>query len=107
MPQLVLQALWQLVWHSPQPPSRRLFSMSRVSMVWMCFKVGHLFFWFWLWFYCTRNRAHCQASSTRSVPGVWAWLWCSAVPLASSAAAAARKPAVISSPGASSGTPGG
>ena len=37
MPQLVLQALWQEVWHSPQPPFSRLLAMSRVSRVWMCF----------------------------------------------------------------------
>ena len=37
MPQLVLQALWQEVWHSPQPPLRRLLAISRVFRVWMCF----------------------------------------------------------------------
>ncbi len=37
MPQLVLQALWQEVWHSPQPPFSTLFAMSRVSRERMCF----------------------------------------------------------------------
>ena len=33
MPQLVLQALWQEVWHSPQPPFWRLLAISRVFRV--------------------------------------------------------------------------
>ena len=33
MPQLVLQALWQEVWHSPQPPFMTLLAMSRVFRV--------------------------------------------------------------------------
>ena len=32
-PQLVLQADWQEVWHSPQPPVVTLLQRSRVSMV--------------------------------------------------------------------------
>ena len=36
MPQLVLQADWQEVWHSPQPPFLALSHRSRVSMVLMC-----------------------------------------------------------------------
>jgi len=37
IPQLVLQADWQEVWHSPQPPFFALSQRSRVSMVLMCF----------------------------------------------------------------------
>jgi len=37
MPQLVLQADWQEVWHSPQPPFSMLFSMSLVFKVMICF----------------------------------------------------------------------
>ena len=33
MPQLVLQADWQEVWHSPQPPFTALSQRLRVSMV--------------------------------------------------------------------------
>jgi hypothetical protein len=33
MPQLVLQADWQEVWHSPQPPFLALSHRLRVSMV--------------------------------------------------------------------------
>jgi hypothetical protein len=33
MPQLVLQADWQEVWHSPQPPFFALSQRLRVSMV--------------------------------------------------------------------------
>ena len=36
-PQLVLHALWQEVWHSPQPPLTALFAISRVSNVTICF----------------------------------------------------------------------
>ena len=36
MPQLVLQADWQEVWHSPQPPFLALSHRLRVSMVLMC-----------------------------------------------------------------------
>jgi ABC-type thiamine transport system ATPase subunit len=36
MPQLVLQADWQEVWHSPQPPFLALSQRLRVSMVTMC-----------------------------------------------------------------------
>jgi len=36
-PQLVLQADWQEVWHSPQPPFFALLHKSRVSKVLMCF----------------------------------------------------------------------
>ena len=36
-PQEVLQADWQLVWHSPQPPSFRLSFRSRVSIVLILF----------------------------------------------------------------------
>jgi hypothetical protein len=36
-PQLVLQALWQEVWHSPQPPSLALLQRSRVSRVFILF----------------------------------------------------------------------
>jgi hypothetical protein len=32
-----LQALWQEVWHSPQPPLTALFAISRVSNVTICF----------------------------------------------------------------------
>lgn len=37
IPQLVLHALWQDVWHSPQPPVTALFAISRVFRVMMCF----------------------------------------------------------------------
>ena len=37
MPQLVLQADWQEVWHSPQPPFFALSQRFLVSMVLMCF----------------------------------------------------------------------
>ena len=37
MPQLVLQADWQEVWHSPQPPFCALAQRLRVFMVTMCF----------------------------------------------------------------------
>ena len=37
MPLLVLQADWQEVWHSPQPPFLALWHRLRVSMVWICF----------------------------------------------------------------------
>ena len=33
IPQLVLHALWQDVWHSPQPPFFALFAISRVFNV--------------------------------------------------------------------------
>ena len=36
MPQLVLQADWQEVWHSPQPPFLALSHRLRVSMVTIC-----------------------------------------------------------------------
>ena len=42
MPQLVLQADWQDVWHSPQPPFLALSQRSRVSMVLMCFMMNVL-----------------------------------------------------------------
>ena len=35
-PQLVLQADWQEVWHSPQPPFLALSQRLRVSMVLIC-----------------------------------------------------------------------
>ena len=37
IPQLVLQADWQEVWHSPQPPFFALSQRLRVSIVLMCF----------------------------------------------------------------------
>ena len=37
MPQLVLQADWQEVWHSPQPPFFALSQRLRVSIVSICF----------------------------------------------------------------------
>ena len=37
IPQLVLQADWQDVWHSPQPPFLALSHKLRVSIVLMCF----------------------------------------------------------------------
>ena len=37
MPQLVLQADWQEVWHSPQPPFFALSQRFFVSKVWICF----------------------------------------------------------------------
>ena len=40
MPQLVLQADWQEVWHSPQPPFFALSHRLRVSMVLICFMMG-------------------------------------------------------------------
>ena len=36
-PQLVLQADWQEVWHSPQPPFLALSQRLRVSRVWILF----------------------------------------------------------------------
>jgi len=36
-PQLVLQALWQEVWHSPQPPLTALAQRLRVSRVFILF----------------------------------------------------------------------
>jgi hypothetical protein len=44
-PQDVLQADWQDVWHSPQPPVFALFSRSRVAMVLILFIgcISHLF----------------------------------------------------------------
>lgn len=39
MPQLVLQADWQEVWHSPHPPFAALLQRLRVSIVLMCFIV--------------------------------------------------------------------
>ena len=39
MPQLVLQADWQEVWHSPHPPFFALSHRLRVSMVSICFIV--------------------------------------------------------------------
>jgi hypothetical protein len=39
MPQLVLQADWQEVWHSPHPPFFALSQRLRVFMVLMCFMV--------------------------------------------------------------------
>jgi len=39
IPQLVLQADWQEVWHSPQPPFLALSHRFRVSMVLICFIV--------------------------------------------------------------------
>jgi len=36
MPQLVLHADWQEVWHSPQPPFLALSHRLRVSMVLIC-----------------------------------------------------------------------
>ncbi len=38
-PQLVLQALWQEVWHSPQPPLTALSQRLRVSRVFILFIV--------------------------------------------------------------------
>ena len=40
MPQLVLQADWQEVWHSPQPPFLALSHRLRVSMVLICSMVS-------------------------------------------------------------------
>ena len=37
IPQLVLHALWQDVWHSPHPPFSRDLTISRVFRVSMCF----------------------------------------------------------------------
>ncbi len=37
MPQLVLHADWQEVWHSPQPPFLALSQRLRVWIVWICF----------------------------------------------------------------------
>ena len=42
MPQLVLQADWQEVWHSPQPPLAALSQRLRVLRVRMCFISGIL-----------------------------------------------------------------
>ena len=39
MPQLVLQADWQEVWHSPQPPFLALSQRLRVFRVLICFMV--------------------------------------------------------------------
>ena len=39
MPQLVLQADWQEVWHSPQPPFLALSQRLRVLMVLICFMI--------------------------------------------------------------------
>ena len=41
-PQEVLQADWQEVWHSPQPPVAALLFRSRVLMVTICFIIGSL-----------------------------------------------------------------
>ena len=38
-PQLVLHALWQEVWHSPQPPLTALLAISRVFNVTICFMI--------------------------------------------------------------------
>lgn len=40
--QLVLQALWQEAWHSPQPPVWALWLRQGFWMVWMCFILFHL-----------------------------------------------------------------
>ena len=39
IPQLVLQADWQDVWHSPQPPFFALSQRFLVSNVWICFMI--------------------------------------------------------------------
>lgn len=39
IPQLVLHALWQEVWHSPQPPLTALLAISRVFNVTICFMI--------------------------------------------------------------------
>ena len=39
-PQLVLHALWQEVWHSPQPPLTALLAISRVFRVTICFMIN-------------------------------------------------------------------
>ena len=41
-PQLVLQADWQEVWHSPQPPFFALSHMSRVASVLILSLLGSL-----------------------------------------------------------------
>jgi len=44
IPQLVLQADWQEVWHSPQPPFFALSHRLRVSIVLICFIFFTLFY---------------------------------------------------------------
>ena len=96
MPQLVLQADWQDVWHSPQPPLLTLSAMSRVSKVSMCFKGRHSFY-----FISSLRMPHFivfvkPCGSPMSL-----------APLVFSACSARRKSSPTRSPGTISGTPGG